>query len=209
MAPHIDHIEIAGPDRRARRLVFSGDAAPRMTSAAVVKALGLADDQAVEICDIETVERELARDKALNYLGYRERSTYEVMKRLTNDGYPTSLAQGIVARFVELALIDDTRFAELWARTRASAGYGPRRIRTELEQRGIPADMALDITATAEGDPVARARQSLRGRVPATRQERERLVRKLVRRGFDLRVALAATSGDDALASEDEPFIAE
>ena len=152
MTPTITSIEDAGPQRRARRLHFSDGAEPRTTSAAVVRALGL--EQGVEFDErsVTEAEAEQARERALRVLGYRERSTAELVAKLTDDGYPARLAHQIVDRFVELSLLDDTRFAELWARNRVAAGYGRRRIADELARKGVDADVARSALDEVLGD---------------------------------------------------------
>lgn len=208
----IDHIETAGPDRRARRLVFGPDVQPRTTSAAAVKSLGIAEGDVLDDQALYAVEADLARDRALNYLGYRERSAHEVTKRLVDDGYPIQLAHRIVSRFRELGLIDDERLARMWARSRAASGHGRRRVERELVRRGIDQDLAMEAAGEACCDEVESARHVLRGKTAATRSDRQRLIRKLLRRGFDLSTALEATASlengaDDR--NEDTPFVGE
>jgi len=194
----IDSIETAGPDRRARRLVFRDGIEPRVTSASVVKDLGLeADcrlDQAEFESAIDAAERRAAKERALRILASRERSSYEVTQRLVDDGYPARLSRETVERMVELGLIDDRRFADMWARSRFAAGFGSRRVLNELARRGIDAAAAQSAVAEAAGenDELKRAIAALGGRSANNRKERERLIRRLVTRGFDLRVAIAA-----------------
>lgn len=212
MTPVIERIETAGPDRRARRLVYDGETGSRTTSAAVVKGLALAEGDNVDLTAIEALEPELARDRALNYLGYRERSVKEVTKRLVDDGYPPSVASPIVSRFQELGLIDDERLARMWARSRSSSGHGRRRIEQELQRRGIAPELATVVAADACCDELQSARAFLRGKSPTSREEQQRLIRKLLRRGFELSVALDATaSADDRCPHEldEAPFIGE
>ena len=90
-----------------------------------------------------------------------------------------------------MELVDDRRFASAWARSRAAAGYGRRRILRELAEKGIDDDTALAaVEEELSGDEAARAREALRGRVPRDHKDRERLIRRLVSRGFEVRVAL-------------------
>ena len=71
-------IETTGRSPRARRLRFD-HAEPRLTSASVVKLLGLAegdvwDEQQLERGASSEAEPELAKERAFRMLGYRERS---------------------------------------------------------------------------------------------------------------------------------------
>jgi len=194
----VDSIETAGPDRRARRLVFRDGIEPRLTSASVVKELGLEPDCRLDLAEFESalaaVERRAAKERALRILAARERSSHEVTQRLLDDGYPDVLSRETVARMVELGVIDDDRFAGMWARSRFAAGFGSRRVLNELARRGIDAAAAQSAVAEAAGesDELKRAIAALGGRSAGNRKERERLIRRLVSRGFDLRVAIAA-----------------
>lgn len=208
MSARIVRIEAAGPDRRARRLVFDDDLEPRITSAAAAKALGLEagaeTDRATTEQALAEVELPLAKDRAISLLGYRERSAAEVARKLRENGYPEAVVSGVVDRFTDLELIDDARFALAWARTRTAAGYGRRRISRELAEKGIDPDVAaaaLD-EASDPSDELNRAIAALRGKVAADRSGRDRLVRRLVSRGFELGIAIKAVD----FAQDEAPF---
>jgi regulatory protein len=197
----IQRIESVGPDAKARRLIFEDASEPRVTSAAILKLLALEAGCAVDMeqlrMDLAENEPRLARERALQLLGYRERSCAELRQRLHDNGYPRSVVNDVVDRFCEVELIDDARFASAWVRSRVSAGYGRRRVARELAEKGI--DDALIQSALEEemgDDELRRAMDSLRGRRPRDAKERERLIRRLVSRGFELRVALEAVDAD-------------
>lgn len=206
----IERMETAGPDRRARRLFISDNPDPRTTAAAVVMTLGIEEGTVYEMDaffhDVEEAEDSCGRERALGVIGYRERSGRELERRLTNDGYPEGVVRRIVDRFRELGLVDDARFASMWARSRVSAGYGPQRVSMELARKGVAPiliDQAMS-EAFGEEDMVDRARTILRGRTPASRKDRERMIRKLVSRGFSLSIAIAAI---DSEAEPPPPFL--
>jgi regulatory protein len=210
----IDRIEDAGPNSRARLLLFS-DTQVRKTSAAVVRELGLEPDVEVDILQLgaalDESEARHARDRALRVLGYRERSCAELRKRLLEDGYPEALVAQIITRYVEVELLDDARFARAWAATRASAGLGRSRIARELRDKGVDpevAEAALD-EVLSDADEVSRAVVALRGRVPENRKERDKLLRKLVTRGFSIGVAISALDASRDTAQECAPLVDE
>ncbi|NTU71927.1 MAG: regulatory protein RecX [Coriobacteriia bacterium] len=194
----LQRIEVAGPGSKARRLVFSDGEDPRTTSAIAAREIGLVEGAEIERAEVEAslaeVEYDLARERALRLLGYREHSAHELLAKLLDTGYPRHIAQSVADRFVEVSLIDDERFAEAWVRSRVSAGYGPRRIARELKLKGI--SDALIETALAESQPheheVEQACVALRGRRATNKREREKLIRRLVTRGFSLATALEA-----------------
>lgn len=214
--PTIERIDTCGPRGRGRRLHFTDVTESRTTSAAVVRALGLEVGSRISLSEIDAVEPEAARERALALLGYRERSAAEVQDLLTGDGYPLVLARSMVQRFIELGLVDDERFARMWTASRRSAGYGPQRIRRELEAKGVDvAAVGMSSVDESDADVLERARTAIRGRVPTSNAERQRLVNRLLRRGFALGTALAVTAmgGPDEEAESaadgtlDGPFI--
>lgn len=204
----IVHIEDAGPDRRARRLVLA-DGTALMTAAAVVRELSLdAGDQRDRASldeDLRQAEMKQSRERALRLVGYRERSTDELRRRLLDDGYPQAVVEPLVERFVELGLVDDDRYSRMYVRSRLRSGYGVRRIAHELDKKGVPAHVvaaALDEIAT--DDPVMMARMALGGRVATDLRERQRLIQRLVVKGYDLRTAIAAVEAGISPESLDE-----
>lgn len=203
----LERIETAGSDGKARRLVFDDGLDPRFTSAAAVRELGLEPNTILGRDAVEEglrgVELRLAKERALSLLGYREHSAAELRRKLTDNGYPRSTVEAVVDRLVEIELVDDRRFACSWARSRVMSGYGARRIKHELAKRGINPDLveeALDEVIDPD-EEVHRARAALRGRTAQDRASRDRLLRRLVARGFSLQVALRA------LEAEEEPDV--
>lgn len=202
MCSTLERIEIAGPGSKARRLVFDDGLDPRMTSAAAVKELGLVSEMVISREDVERslaeVEPALAKDRALRLLGYREHSASELRRKLQDNGYPRALSDAITQRYVDVELVDDKRFAASWVRSRVSAGYGTRRIKQELAQRGVDPEVIDEAIADAldPEEEVDRARRALGGRTAPDRAGRDKLVRRLVTRGFSLSVALAALQAD-------------
>jgi regulatory protein len=197
MATTIQRVESVGPDARARRILFEDQSPSRITSAAAVKLLGLTVGSVVDhqelLGELDKCEPQLARERALQLIGYRERSCHELTQRLRDNGYPARTVAGVVSRFCEVELVDDGRFASAWVRSRASAGYGRRRILHELAEKGIDEDTArAAVEEELSGEELPRARATLRGRTPRDAKDRERLIRRLVARGFDVRVALDA-----------------
>lgn len=197
-------IEDAGPSRRARRLCFgSGDElvlpARAVTECALEVGWHGSPREVQEHC--AAIMSEHARDRALRALGYRERSAAEVRGLLLDEGYPPHLVEETLAPLVDSGLVDDGRFAGLYVRTRRAAGRGDRSIAHELRCRGIADDLIVSALADEAGESeAARARKAIRGAVPRDGRERDRLLRRLVARGFSFGAARDALS-----SSEEEP----
>ena len=191
-------IEDAGPDRKARRLVFGDKDVTRLTSAAAVRSIGLEDGGSVDREAVENAlaehEPSLAKEAALRLLGYRDRATVELKRRLADSGYPQPVVDALLERLTEWGLVDDERFARAWVRTRARAGLGARRISHELAQKGVARDLAALVLAEElpRESELDAAVMSLRGATASDRKQRDRLVRRLVARGHALSVAIAA-----------------
>ena len=86
-----------------------------------------------------------AQAYALMLLGYRERSLREIRMRMRQKGYEEKLIEKVVKYLEDRNLINDKRFAQLWAESRIKKGYGSWRIQSELEQKGVNRDMADEI----------------------------------------------------------------
>lgn len=196
----IELIAVAGPTQRARRLILSGGHEPRLTSATVVKQLGLATgdefDQDELDSAIELAEQALAKERAFRMLAHRDRSGSELESGLLKEGYSKATVTLVLDRLIELELVDDARFTESYVRSRLASGYGARRILHELRGKGVEEQIAATAVAAASGehDELSRARAALRGKTAVDRKERERLIRRLVSRGFSYAVALQAAS---------------
>ncbi len=189
MTTRIEGIDSTGRGLRARRIRFD-DGTERLTSRSAVKALGLEFDMSLSPAELERsladVEPTLARERALRLLGYRERSVAELARSLEDDGFPRVVTTPIVTSLQASGLVDDERFAEHFVRTKLSAGLGARRILQELAERGVDKDLA-EATLAAAGPAeheVERVRALVQAHPPRDRRERERLLRKLVAKGF-------------------------
>ncbi|MFD1218483.1 regulatory protein RecX [Microbulbifer celer] len=77
---------------------------------------------------------------ALDLLSRREYSCYELRQKL-DARFPEADFEKAFLRLQELNYQSDQRFAEVFARSRVMRGHGPIRIRQELRQKGIAADL--------------------------------------------------------------------
>lgn len=87
-------------------------------------------------------------DAAARFLEVRPRSIAEVRRRLHDNGYRDDLAEGAIARLVDLGMLDDAAFARAWVESRDRARpRGEWALRSELYRKGVAADV---ITAVLE-----------------------------------------------------------
>jgi len=133
-------------------------------------------------------DHERAMQYALRVLGYRARSEQEIRRKLERKGFSARVTDRALMELTRLQLLDDREFAHSWVSTRT--GYGPVRLRCELRQKGIDADLAEETITTlrSEDDDFATAwrlaRKAQRGSAIRDRTELRRLRQLLLRRGF-------------------------
>ncbi|QWF69957.1 regulatory protein RecX [Methylomonas paludis] len=88
----------------------------------------------------------------LRLLARREHSQLELLNKLALRGYTRQEALPVIAKISAENWQNDQRYAECYARQRLEKGYGPSRIRFELQQRGIAAQDLDELVAEQYGD---------------------------------------------------------
>ena len=128
------------------------------------------------------------RKTAMDYLARREHSEQELTRKLTARGFDEQLVEAAVAELVADGLLSNTRFAEAFVHSRFQRGSGPQKIRAELRERGIDAELcSLCIEAFEEQwwQRVRDVREKKFGAaLPGDFKERSRQMRFLQQRGF-------------------------
>jgi regulatory protein len=134
---------------------------------------------------------------AYRYLNRRERTHAEVRAQLGRAGIDPRDAEQAIAALVEQGYLDDARFVRLFVQDkRELEEWGSDRIRQALLVRGVDPDLVeAALTEPDGGSEVERALALLRRRFPAPagdRRERERALGMLLRKGYDVELALDA-----------------
>jgi regulatory protein len=133
-------------------------------------------------------------DVALAMLGRRSQPIARVRERLVRRFGPDE-ADRVIARLLELCVLDDARYAESFVRDRfGRAGYGRERIRADLGSRGVSrGDIETAIAALLHPDAERAAAERalerfkrLKGDRLEPRKLRESAFRHLIARGFPL-----------------------
>lgn len=136
---------------------------------------------------METSDSDL-ENRALRLLGRREHSRmelwYKLYRRAEDEGQLNRVLDGLESA----GWLNDARFAEVYARQRREVGYGPVRIRAELEQRGVK-QLPEALSSVSEDEwREAAARQRLRrfgdDGAALSWKEMARQSRFLAQRGF-------------------------
>ena len=139
------------------------------------------------------------------------RTEAELRDDLRDRGVPGDVAERVLARFVDVGLIDDSSYARMWVQSRhRSKGEARSVIRQQLRRKGI--DDALADEALAEvsaDDEWARACELVRRRLPSCARlepaaRTRRLVGMLQRRGYPVSTAYAAVRAVVGAAPDDD-----
>lgn len=145
--------------------------------------------------------RSQTRQRAAELASGRMLSRKELSDRLVKKGADPQEAQETAQWLADLGAVDDAAYAGVIARHYAAMGYGPGRVRQELQRRGVPRDLWEDVLAQLPDPEEAIDRflaSKLRGKTP-DRATLQRLSAALQRRGFqwqDIRPALARLDRD-------------
>ncbi len=137
-----------------------------------------------------------ARDAALRLLGRREHSRRELVTKLAQRGYDTSLAHSIIDELEDEGLQSDLRYAEAFVRSRRSRLQGPLKIQSELQRRGVERSLISKALDPYAGEWVQLATAFIKKRDMATSltefDQRQKVYRRLANRGFSHGDAIAA-----------------
>ncbi len=110
------------------------------------------------------------------------------LERKLSDRFPDREIETVLAELVDADLLSDARFAQAYIDARRDRGFGPVRIRYELLQRGIEADLIETYLDTQAADWARRAvvvyDKKFAGTAPEERKERAGRERFLHQRGF-------------------------
>jgi regulatory protein len=145
-----------------------------------------------------------ARLAAMRMLTRREYSRRELIQKLKHKGFNATLIEQIADDLAQEGLLSDERFAESFLRSRMNKGYGPVRVRHELQQRGVSEEI---IAATiVEEDPawfelVRKVREKRFGaRLPGQISDKLKQQKFLQYRGFTQQHLRYAMSEESALS---------
>ena len=185
----IDRIE-ASKHKRGRVLVFLADGSLLKVTEQELLTFGLRSGDEL---DEETLTRlkEAAgvsniKTTAADLVGRRAMSRRDLEKKLREKGASETEARYAGEWLEAIGALDDGTYAAALVRHCGDMGYGPRRTREKLREKGVPQELwdeALD-ELPPDGEQIDRFLQSkLHGRSPEDK-EKQRLTDALLRRGF-------------------------
>lgn len=127
-------------------------------------------------------------DLAVQLLARREHSRQELVRKLAGRSDSPERLERVLDQLVERGYQSDQRCAEMLVRHRSLQGWGPRKIRQDLQQKGIASELCSQVLEAAEVDWFALALEQAHKKYGTTRaadyKERAKRTRFLVGRGF-------------------------
>ena len=131
------------------------------------------------------------------HLGKRDRTEAEVRRHLAARDVDEASIDGALEALLRQGYVDDARYARVFAEDRRSLdAWGPERIERRLLALGVEPDLVAAALSTRDGEgeleaAVALLRRRLRA-IPATDRERDKALRILAGKGYDLDLAYDA-----------------
>jgi regulatory protein len=106
-------------------------------------------------------EQQATYEAALNFLSYRPRSAREVELRLRKKGYTPEDIEFALAKLRKQGFVDDKEFSRFWINNRQNfSPRGPRLLRSELRQKGVPADVVDEMMTQYKDEQAERAEEA-------------------------------------------------
>jgi len=94
----------------------------------------------------DSEDRELRSElkrKALDLLSRREHSNHEMIEKLRRHAPDAEqeVFDELVSELIDLGYLSESRYAEMLVRSRIAKGYGPSRVRQELQQKRVDGEV--------------------------------------------------------------------
>lgn len=144
-------------------------------------------------------EEQLQADEVVvRLLGRREHSTYELKQKLRQREFSDKVIRQAIAKAQEQGWQSDQRYTEIWLRQALMSGNGWLKIKAKAANKGIEEDVLQAAVSAANPDWVElcfeRLCKKLGEQQPQSAQERDKVMRHLLNRGFrfdEIKKALA------------------
>ena len=135
-----------------------------------------------------------AREYALRLLEYRERSEQEIKERMSRKNYNERLIKSTIESLKNHNLVNDRRFARMWAESCLRRSYGRWKVQSDLSKKGIDEEIVEEVLreSYSKVDEVQIALALIQKKWPFLEEEKNVLLRRvsdfLKRRGFPFEV---------------------
>ena len=145
---------------------------------------------------------EKTKKAALRLLSFRPRSESELRSRLAMKKLPAPAIETVIEDLRREKMLDDGRFAKLYALSRIQSGaFGKDRVKRELARKGLSAgdvteamESISDIDEYSTAEKMAKRKLATMKSVPREAKKR-RLHGAMLRRGFSVAVIFKVLNG--------------
>tara|TARA_B110000977_G_C11015179_1_gene469152 strand:- start:455 stop:955 length:501 start_codon:yes stop_codon:yes gene_type:complete len=141
----------------------------------------------------EAKERASLSLSAMNMLAMREHSRFELEKKLGKKSEDNALIAQVLNKLESDNLLDDKRFAQMFMRSKANGGFGPYKIKQELQAKGVGKAIIIDTLIELDIDWFKNATELYLKRVACVTnidmKEKHKQSRYLQSRGFSGEIA--------------------
>lgn len=192
--------------KRLSQLYLDGEAAVKVDTETILKAgwkpgMEISDEELHEL--LQESEARRAKEKALYLLEYRSHSKKELADKISRTT-SREAAEAAVERMEELGLINDESYARQLAEyLMERKGYGVRRARQELLQKGIDRELIEELLEELAPDPEEKLREIVKRKYQNQLKDEKgyrRTVAALQRLGYgweDIKTVLAEFRDDE------------
>ncbi len=136
---------------------------------------------------LEESDYRRAKSRAVWYLDRADHTEKGLYDKLLRGGFKKESAAKVVARFIEVGLLDDCRFAENYAQRLSASNYSKREILQKLIGKGVPYSVAKEVLADTDGDEQSKIKNLLEKKYQTKLQKEggaQKVFAALVRKGF-------------------------
>ena len=128
-----------------------------------------------------------ARHSAIQILSRREHSYWGFKQKMRIRGYSEEIIYPIIEEMRSYSYLDEERFVESWVYYKTQKGFGPNRIRAELQSQEISKELIARFIQGEEDcwyELAARQREKHFGEPPVNVKAQAKQSRYLYQRGF-------------------------
>lgn len=153
---------------------------------------GRSDSRAELAYEVKCASLTAGKTRIESLLNRRDYSTKELLDKLKDDGFSSAVSAQLVGDAVASNLVNDARFAEVYARSKCYAGWGRLRIERELSRKGIN---ARELPGWPESyfedeDEKARAFELASRRRLTGKNDFQKIVRYLCGKGYPMNISM-------------------
>lgn len=135
--------------------------------------------------------------RALDLISRRPRSQREIRDYAFRKQWTKSNTERVIERLLERGYLDDAKFAEIFARSRANLrNYSTKRMKLELRKRGVASDIVDQVLTDSENFDENAALKNLIAKKRNRYDNEQKLIAYLARQGFSYDKIRDALSSD-------------